>query len=172
MMAKKGSRKQVGRKRKNKGTTAKSRTAVSGRAAYVQSPKEKRPRTTFNFLGITREYLPSYMDLTAGAMKLTPFSASSSSSSTSVPPHPMLADVIHKSQRRRIFWWECYCFVFDLEPPALWEGRGGTIAKIAMQKKRGVERSSEQRLPWNAAELNKLVVIGKRMQRVVMATLK
>ena len=100
MMAKKGSRKQVGRKRKNKGTTAKSRTAVSGRAAYVQSPKEKRPRTTFNFLGITREYLPSYMDLTAGALKLTPFSASSSSSSTSVPSHPMLVTVVIK---RKIF---------------------------------------------------------------------
>ena len=100
MMAKKGSRKQVGRKRKNKGTTAKSRTAVSGRAAYVQSPKEKRPRTTFNFLGITREYMPSYMDLTVGALKLTPFSASSSSSSTSVPSHPMLVTVVIK---RKIF---------------------------------------------------------------------
>ena len=98
MMAKK--KRQIGRKRKNTSKQSKFRSAILGRAAYVQSPKEKRPRTTFNFLGITREYMPSYMDLTVGALKLTPFSASSSSSSTSVPSHPMLVTVVIK---RKIF---------------------------------------------------------------------
>ena len=98
MMAKK--KRQIGRKRKNTSKQTKSRLAILGRAAYVQSPKEKRPRTTFNFLGITREYMPSYMDLTVGALKLTPFSASSSSSLTSVPSHPMLVTVVIK---RKIF---------------------------------------------------------------------
>ena len=37
---------------------------------------------------------------------------------------------IISERSRRVCWWVIYCEVFNLEPPSMWGGKGGTLSRI------------------------------------------